>query len=75
MNNSWLWGTDMGITPTEFISDMAEADAPSKAAHIPIMITSGNRDWEVLSYYYSEEDECMVLDIGDVDDIESLDEQ
>ncbi len=61
------------MTPLDFLKrepgDNSEATVASRMADAfnkPIRIFIGpGQELEVLSYYYSPEDRCMILDVGD----------
>ena len=52
------------MKPSEIMLDSEFVQAPKKHRNEDIKIFSSIGDeWEILSYYYSPEEKCMVLDI------------
>ena len=56
------------MRPVDFVTDFSshynlEVGKVSKALEKPMKIFTSDGEMEILSYYYSEEDKCMILDI------------
>ncbi len=60
------------MTPLEFITNVGDngyhtaVGAIVAALHSPIVIRSQSRNWEVLCYYFLENENRMCIDIGEI---------
>jgi hypothetical protein len=67
-----------GMSPMQFITDCGEqhndpVGAVIAALQKPMLIHSQGGSYVVVSYYFSEEDGCMVMDIQDKSEIDEDD--